>query len=201
MLAVKLVILGSLLTDVPGRLATSLRLVATQESVENEPVEIPTAQAVEGQAQDGTGAAQDDAGAGQEDPARANAPTMPGGEKNEALSRREEEIMRKEQSLQQLEKEIDQKLVRLQQLEAKLSQMIEEAQGIKDAKLKHLIDVYSNMKSKQAAAVLETLDPTIAVKILAGMRGRQAGEILTNVEAKKAAKLTEMLTNLQAPFD
>ena len=77
--------------------------------------------------------------------------------------------------------------------------MLEEAKGVKDQKLKHLIDVYSNMNAKQAAKVLETLDNTIAVKILAGMRGRQAGDVLNNMEAKKAAGLTEMLTSMQLP--
>ncbi len=39
----------------------------------------------------------------------------------------------------------------------------------------------------------------IAVRILAGMRGRQAGDVLNNMEAKKAAGLTEMLTKMQLP--
>ena len=64
----------------------------------------------------------------------------------------------------------------------------------------HLIDVYSNMKAKQAASVLETLDERIAVKILAGMRGRQAGEILTYVNPQKAARLSESLTKMQMPL-
>jgi flagellar motility protein MotE (MotC chaperone) len=51
-----------------------------------------------------------------------------------------------------------------------------------------------------AAQLLSTLDEKIAVKILAGMRGRQAGEILSFVPAEKAAKLSEALTKLQVPF-
>jgi len=77
--------------------------------------------------------------------------------------------------------------------------MLDQAQQTKDEKLRHLIDVYTNMKPKQAAAVLETLDERIAVKILAGMKGRQAGEILTGVSAKKAATLSEQLTKMQLP--
>jgi len=57
------------------------------------------------------------------------------------------------------------------------------------------------MKSKQAASVLETLDEHIAVKILAGMKGRQAGEILSFVSPKKAAKISEDLTKIQAGPD
>lgn len=113
---------------------------------------------------------------------------------------RMEELRRRELGLKELEASIDAKLKRLAELEAKLQKMLEEADVLKDEKLRHLVDVYSNMKAKQAAEVLETLDQEIAVKILAGMRGRQAGEILTNVQPEKAAKLSEALTKLQTPF-
>jgi len=111
-----------------------------------------------------------------------------------------DELDRKEQSLRELEKDLDAKLVRLQELDAKLQRMLDDANAMKDQKLRHLIDVYTNMKAKQAATVLETLDEKIAVKILAGMRGKQAGEILTFMQAEKAAKLSEQLTKMQVPF-
>ncbi len=66
-----------------------------------------------------------------------------------------------------------------------------------DEKLRHLVDVYSNMKPKQAAEVLATLDERIAVKILAGMRGKQAGEVLSYMQAAPAAKLSELLSRTQ----
>jgi flagellar motility protein MotE (MotC chaperone) len=90
-------------------------------------------------------------------------------------------------------------VAKLKEMETNLKAMLDEAKSIKDQKLKHLIDVYSNMNAKQAARVLETLDNNIAVRILAGMRGRQAGDVLNNMEAKKAAGLTEMLTKMQLP--
>ena len=119
---------------------------------------------------------------------------------HKSLQKRQEDLDRREQSLKALEKELDAKLTRLQELEARLSRMIEKADTLKDKKLRHLVDVYSNMKAKQAAEVLQTLDEKIAVKILAGMRGRTAGEILTFVKAEKAARLSEALTKMQSPF-
>jgi Uncharacterized conserved protein len=79
--------------------------------------------------------------------------------------------------------------------------MLKDAQQVQDEKLRHLVDVYSNMKAKQAGQVLETLDERTAVRILAGMRGRQAGEILNNITPEKAARLSEMLTRMQLPFN
>lgn len=45
--------------------------------------------------------------------------------------------------------------------------------------------------------MLENLEESIAVKILAGMSGRKAGEVLSSVRADRAAKLSEALTRLQ----
>lgn len=117
-----------------------------------------------------------------------------------ALKSREEQLAAKERSLKALEASLDAKLAEMQKLQQELNKMLDEAKGLKDEKIKHLVDVYSNMKAKQAAAVLETLDPDLAVKILSGMKGRQAGEILSFVEPVKAAKLSEMLTEMQLPF-
>ena len=118
----------------------------------------------------------------------------------ENLARSQENLARKEQELRVLEGELSKKLEEMQMLENRIGQMMKDAEGRQDAKFKHLVDVLSNMKAKQAASVLETLDPKIAVKVLAGMRGRQAGEILTFVKPEKAAQLTESLARMQMPL-
>ncbi|MFA9395821.1 MotE family protein [Halodesulfovibrio sp. MK-HDV] len=117
------------------------------------------------------------------------------------LKTKQVELNRREQELSRLQATIDGKLVKLQALEKRLQSMLKNAKETQDKKMKHLVDVYSNMKGKQAAQVLESLDEQISVKILAGMRGRKAGEILTFVRADKAARLSEALTNMQLPFE
>ena len=119
----------------------------------------------------------------------------------DSVARRQEDLARKEQELRVLESELSDKLDKMRILENRLAMMIKDAEETKDAKFRHLVDVLANMKSKQAAAVLETLDPKIAVRVLSGMRGRQAGEILTFVRPEIAAKLTEDLARMQLPLD
>ena len=118
----------------------------------------------------------------------------------ESLARRQENLARKEQELRVLEGELSKKLEEMRMLENRMAQMMKDAEDKHNTKLKHLVDVLANMKAKQAASVLETLDPKIAVNVLAGMRGRQAGEILTHVKAEKAAQLTESLARMQMPL-
>ncbi len=116
------------------------------------------------------------------------------------LRRRQEEVQRREQALQALEQELDAKLNRLQQLETRLQGMLDDADVLKDGKIKHLVDVYSNMKPREAAKALEALEEPVAVKILSGMRGRNAGEVLSFVDSEKAARLSEALTRMQVPL-
>lgn len=119
----------------------------------------------------------------------------------EALTRKQADLDRREQELSTLQKDLETRLTDLKDMEVRLQVMLKEADAQKDQKMRHLVDVYSNMKPKQAGQVLETLDERTAVTILAGMRGRQAGEILTFVSPEKAAKLSEMLTRMQMPFE
>ncbi len=118
----------------------------------------------------------------------------------QTLRRKEEELSRKEQALKELERELDLRLKRMNEMEANLKLMLDKADTLKDEKLRHLVDVYANMKAKQAAEALEKLQEDIAVRILSGMRGRQAGEIMSNMNSDKAATLSEALTRLQIPF-
>lgn len=172
-------------------------MASGEEVVQAQPVAATVAVALPMLSTSQAVAADDTAATGAED-AGANSGTDM---QREALLRKEEDLNRRESELRSLERDLDTKIQNLQALEERLAKMLEEAGEVKDKKLRHLVDVYSNMKAKQAAAVLETLDEKIAVRILAGMRGRQAGEILSFVNAQKAARLSEALTKMQLPFE
>ena len=113
------------------------------------------------------------------------------------INSREQALAKKEAELKVLEAQVDEKLTTLRELEIRMQNLIDSAGSIQDEKMAHLIDVYSNMKPKQAALVLQTLEEPIAVRILAGMSGRKAGEILSSVRADRAAGLSAALTRLQ----
>ncbi len=126
-------------------------------------------------------------------PAPRVVPFMP----RDTAQRKQEELNRREQELLALQQQMQSRLDELHALEGKIQSMLKKANDVQDEKLKHLIDVYSNMKPRQAAQVLETLDERIAVRILAGMRGKQAGEVLTYMQAEPAAKLSELLSRTE----
>jgi flagellar motility protein MotE (MotC chaperone) len=114
-----------------------------------------------------------------------------------SLKRREDELVAKERALASMEKSIDDKLAELKRSEATLKGLLDQADVLKDARIKRQVDTYMAMKPKQAAEVLSNMDQDLAVKILTGMKPKVAGEIMTYVKTPKAAKLTEAMSMVQ----
>ncbi len=117
-----------------------------------------------------------------------------------ALKKLQEQVAIERRNNEELKAFIEAETKRLTKLRDEIKKMLVEAKSTKDKKVKQLIDMLSSTKAKQAAKILESMDQDLAVKVLSGMRGRTAGEILTFVEAKRAAKFSEALTKLQVPF-
>lgn len=134
--------------------------------------------------------------------AETTVPQAKVGESKEASSanRREAELAAKERALTAMEKSIDDKLAELKRVEMSIKKLLDEADSLKDARIKRQVDTYMAMKPKQAAEVLSNMDQELAVKILTGMKPKVAGEIMTYIKTDKAAKLTEAMTKIQAPM-
>jgi flagellar motility protein MotE (MotC chaperone) len=144
------------------------------------------------------------AGAGAPAPASgaggaAPAPAVKGNLSADSPDRKQQELARREQDVLMLKQQMESRLQELHSAEKKVQGMLKEAHGVHDQKIKHLISSYTNMKPKQAALALESLDERLAVRILAGMNPKQAGEVLTYTNPKTVAKLTELLARMQLP--
>jgi hypothetical protein len=113
--------------------------------------------------------------------------------------RQQQDLARREQDVLMLKQQMEARLNELQSTEKKVQGMLKEAHGVHEQKIKHLINAYTNLKPKQAALALESLDERLAVRILAGMNPKQAGEVLTYTNPKTVAKLTELLARMQLP--
>lgn len=125
---------------------------------------------------------------------------VPESQQSRDLNRREAELAAKERALSAMEKSIDDKLAELKRVEGALKKLLDEADVLKDARIKRQVDTYAAMKPKQAAEVLSNMDQELAVKILTGMKPKVAGEIMTFVKTDKAAKITEAMSKVQAPI-
>ena len=62
-----------------------------------------------------------------------------------------------------------------------------------DERIRHLVKIYSSMKPKAAAELMNNLDTDAAVEVFLGMKGEIAGGILSYMDTAKAAVITQRL--------
>jgi flagellar motility protein MotE (MotC chaperone) len=121
-----------------------------------------------------------------------------------ALVERGEAIRLEEKKLKELKAELDLKREELealrQQIETGLSRLeakektVNESQRLEEEKkIKQLVKVYSSMKPKQAAAIINNMDIVIAERLFMNLKGDVAGKILAYVDQEKAARISERL--------
>ncbi|HOE73476.1 MAG: hypothetical protein GXY28_12185 [Bacteriovoracaceae bacterium] len=120
------------------------------------------------------------------------APKDPGAQW-EALRQREEALSIRQQELEKLEKQIDEKIRKLRELDAGIKAEVAAYRQISDERIKHLVKIYSSMKPKAAASLMDSLDTDVAVEVFLNMKGEIAGGILSYMDTAKAATITQRL--------
>lgn len=111
------------------------------------------------------------------------------------IRQREEVLAGREAELKVLEGELDAKIKQLTELEVTISQEIAAYRQHKDARIDHLVKIYSSMKPKAAANLMNDLDESVAVEVCLNMKGEIAGSILSYMDTKKAALITQKLAS------
>jgi flagellar motility protein MotE (MotC chaperone) len=133
------------------------------------------------------------------EPAEKSASEVPeDGSYIKKLNERKNELDRKEVSLNELEAElhkqrleIEERIKQLEQLRGSLAGMLQDKVEVDDEKVGKLVEFYSNMKPKQAADIISTVNEDLAVEILGRMKKKNAAEILNLLPPKKAQMFSE----------
>ena len=110
------------------------------------------------------------------------------------LDQREQELKKLEEELQKKQVELDKKISELEKMRANIAEVLKEKVTEDQKRLDKLVQVYQNMKPVNAAAILATVDESLAIEILGKMKKREAAAILNFVEPKKARRLSERFT-------
>lgn len=113
--------------------------------------------------------------------------------KKDELKGEEEELAKKRAELMAILEEMNNKIAILTQLRNKIRAEMGRKKTIQEKELRHLKKIYSSMKPQKAASLIEKLDMSFAVELLANMKGDAVGSILSFVDIEKAAKITEQL--------
>ena len=115
-------------------------------------------------------------------------------QRKEELDQREKELSELEEELQRQKAELDKRITALEDLRTQIAQILKDRVEMDQDKVNKLVDLYSNMKPKQAADVIGTLNEELAVEVLAKMKKKNAAEVMNLLPAEKARVLSEKYT-------
>ena len=136
------------------------------------------------------------------DPAKV---VFKGLEKREAaIAMAEGKIKNERKELNKLKDQLDDKLDKLSKLKKQIETDLadlnrkktaaeQQKQAAFEAKMDRLVKMYSGMKPKNAAKIVDKLDLEVAKRIFSRMRETSAAQILAYVESEKAAKISERI--------
>jgi len=121
-------------------------------------------------------------------------------DRSQALEQQEAQIASRARALEIVEKRVASEITRLEQNRQSLQRILAEARTESSEDIKRLIQIYANMKPKQAAIIFDEMAPEIAAGFIRRMRGNAASFILANMDSKKAYAITLMIAGAEAPF-
>jgi flagellar motility protein MotE (MotC chaperone) len=115
-------------------------------------------------------------------------------QRKEELDLREKELAQLEEELQRQKVELDKRIVQLEETRSQIAQILKDRVEVDQEKVVKLVDLYSNMKPKQAAEILSGINEDLAVEVLAKMKKKSAAEIMNLLPPDKAKALSEKYT-------
>jgi flagellar motility protein MotE (MotC chaperone) len=113
------------------------------------------------------------------------------GERKNELDLREKEIQKMEVELTKQKEELEKKMIELEEMRKKISSVLEEKVQVDDKRIENLVQFYSSMKPLQAAKIIENIDESLAVEVLARMKKKSAADIMNLLKAEKAQVISE----------
>ncbi|MEJ2200779.1 MAG: hypothetical protein P8X63_07170 [Desulfuromonadaceae bacterium] len=102
----------------------------------------------------------------------------------------------KEIELKTLEAEVDKKLTQLQTVRDQLRRLLEQKDEVEVQRIQGLSKMYEKMDPDRGAALMIKLDHELAVQVLAGMKAKSAGKLLSYMPAEKATRLSVAYSTL-----
>ncbi len=101
------------------------------------------------------------------------------------LDLREKELAELEEELQKQKVELDKRIAQLEEMRGQIAQILKDRVEVDQEKVNKLVDLYSNMKPKQAADVIGSINEDLAVEVLAKIEKESAAEIMNLLPPEK----------------
>lgn len=109
------------------------------------------------------------------------------------LERREREFAVREQALIAAEKKLDEKIAALGEVKKTVEGLLTTHSKQEDERIKSLVKIYESMKPKDAARILEGLDPPTLLAVIERMKESKTALVLALLNPDRAKQITEEL--------
>lgn len=113
--------------------------------------------------------------------------------RREELDKREKDLATREALLEAGKKELDQKLQEMTVVRNQIEGLLQDQSEQEKARVQSLVKIYETMKAKEAAAVFNTLDMDILIRILQNMSERKTAPILAQMDPERVQQVTTLL--------
>lgn len=118
------------------------------------------------------------------------------GERRVLMEEREQDLRVREQLLAAAERRLEERLAELEALEARVSAVADAEEQRESEEIGRLVQVYSAMRAKDAAAIFDLLDLPILMEVANAMNPRKMADILGEMNTESARRLTIALAGM-----
>jgi flagellar motility protein MotE (MotC chaperone) len=113
--------------------------------------------------------------------------------RREALDARQKDLDLRENLVKAAEARIDKKIAEMKDLQTNIEQMLKQVDRQDEEKLKSLVKIYENMKPKDAANILSTLELPVQLGVLGHMKEAKVAPILSSMDLQQAKLVTDAM--------
>lgn len=113
--------------------------------------------------------------------------------RRQELDRWEKNIEIKETALDATEKRLDDKIAQIDAMKKEVAGLLAQYNDKEDAKIRSLVKIYENMKSKDAARIFDEVEMSVLLLVIDKMSEKKIAPILADMDPKKARLVTIQL--------
>ncbi len=119
-------------------------------------------------------------------------------ERRVALDVREQEMELRMALVEAAEARLNERIASLEQIEAQVQALVDQRKAQGDEQFSALVSMYENMKSGDAAAVFNTLNMEVLLRLAINMNPRKMSPIMADMQTDRAQELTVRMATAQA---
>jgi flagellar motility protein MotE (MotC chaperone) len=118
--------------------------------------------------------------------------------RRETLDNRQKDLDLRENLVKAAEARIDKKIAEMKALQTNIEGMLKQVDRQDEEKLRSLVKIYEQMKPKNAADILSTLELPIQIGVLTRMKEAKVAPILAAMDVTKAQAVTDAMAARRA---